>query len=211
MSRSHACDPTAESPQRHGPQLHREGAVELDLGGGFFRPESRPSRDLGVLLAAWLARRGTGTLRVLDGMAGSGIRALRYGTEAGATSVWANDADPDRRPLLERNLADLSARGVELTISIRTVQALLAEALIRQERFDLIDLDAFGCPAALVPLALEAVAFDGVLYLASTDGRSPTGHDRPAAVRRLGAAARAHPASWELALRLQLGVIARAA
>ncbi|WP_322757233.1 N2,N2-dimethylguanosine tRNA methyltransferase [Synechococcus sp. CBW1107] len=211
MSRSHACDPTAESPQRHGPQLHREGAVELDLGGGFFRPESRPSRDLGVLLAAWLARRGTGTLRVLDGMAGSGIRALRYGTEAGATSVWANDADPDRLPLLERNLAGLSARGVALRVTVRTVQVLLAEALIGQERFDLVDLDAFGCPAALVPLALEAVAFDGVLYLASTDGRSPTGHDRPAAVRRLGAAARAHPSSWELALRLQLGVIARAA
>jgi tRNA (guanine26-N2/guanine27-N2)-dimethyltransferase len=50
-----------------------------------------------------------------------------------------------------------------------------------------------------------------VLYLASTDGRSPTGHDRPAAIRLLGAAARAHPASWELALRLQLGSVARAA
>ena len=59
-----------------------------------------------------------------------------------------------------------------------------------------MDLDAFGCPAALVPLALEAVAFGGVLYLASTDGRSATGHDRQAALRRFGAAARAHPASW---------------
>jgi tRNA (guanine26-N2/guanine27-N2)-dimethyltransferase len=53
--------------------------------------------------------------------------------------------------------------------------------------------------------------FEGVLYLASTDGRSPTGHDRSAAVRSLGAAARAHPASWELALRLQIAVVARAA
>ena len=39
----------------------------------------------------------------------------------------------------------------------------------------------------------------------------PTGHDRPAAIRRFGAAARAHPASWELALRLQLAAIAREA
>jgi tRNA (guanine26-N2/guanine27-N2)-dimethyltransferase len=158
-----------------------------------------------VLLAASLAARGP--LRVLDAMAGCGIRALRYGLEAGAEAVWANDADPDRLPLLERNLAGLSG----LRSSARTAQHLLAECLQRQERFELVDLDGFGCPTALLPLALEAVAFGGVLYLASTDGRSPTGHDRPAAIRLLGAAARAHPASWELALRLQLGTVARAA
>lgn len=146
-------------------------------------------------------------LRVLDLMAGCGIRSLRYGVEAGAAEVWANDADPDRLALLEANLAGLG--GGRCTT--RTAQKLLAGCLLREQRFDLIDLDAFGCPSALVPLALEALAFEGVLYLASTDGRSPTGHDRPAAIRSLGAAARAHPASWELALRLQLGVQARAA
>jgi tRNA (guanine26-N2/guanine27-N2)-dimethyltransferase len=146
-------------------------------------------------------------LRVLDLMAGCGIRSLRYGIEAGATEVWANDADPDRLALLQANLAGVG--GGRCTT--RTAQKLLAGCLVREQRFDLIDLDAFGCPSALVPLALEALAFDGVLYLASTDGRSPTGHDRPAAIRSLGAAARAHPASWELALRLQLGVQARAA
>lgn len=146
---------------------------------------------------------------MLDAMAGCGIRALRYGLEAGAAAVWANDADPDRLPLLTANLAPLQAGALQITA--RTAQQLLASCLLRQQRFTLVDLDAFGCPTALLPLALEAVAFGGVLYLASTDGRSPTGHDRPAAVRRLGAAARAHPASWELALRLQLGAVARAA
>ncbi len=198
--------------------LHAEGAVQLDTGSGFFRPDSRPGRDLGVLLARHLAQgagggaeRPAAGLRVLDAMAGCGIRALRYGLEAGATAVWANDADPDRRPLLEANLAPLAARGLALRCSALTAQKLLADCLLREERFDLFDLDAFGCPTPLLPLALEALAFGGVLYLASTDGRSPTGHDRPAAVRSLGAAARAHPASWELALRLQLGVVARAA
>lgn len=190
-----------------------EGSVRLQAGSGFFRPESRPSRDLGVLLAQHLAaqrrqdRPQAPGLRVLDLMAGCGIRSLRYGVEAGAAEVWANDADPDRLALLQANLAGFG--GGRCTT--RTAQKLLAGCLLREQRFDLIDLDAFGCPSALVPLALEALAFDGVLYLASTDGRSPTGHDRPAAIRSLGAAARAHPASWELALRLQLGVQARAA
>ena len=149
-----------------------------------------------MLLARRLAERGP--LRVLDAMAGCGIRGLRYGREAGAAAVWVNDADPDRLPLLEANLAGQAG----LRCTALTAQHLLAGCLQRQERFELVDLDAFGCPAPLLALALEAVACDGALYLASTDGRSPTGHDRPAAVRKLGAAARAHPASWELALRL---------
>jgi tRNA (guanine26-N2/guanine27-N2)-dimethyltransferase len=181
----------------------------LQLGEGFFRPESRPSRDLGVLLARELA--AAGPLRLLDAMAGCGIRSLRVGLEAGAAAVWANDADPDRLPLLCANLAPLTAAGCALRTTALTAQQLLAGCLQRRERFELVDLDAFGCPTALLPLALEAVTLDGVLYLASTDGRSPTGHDRPAAVRRFGAAARTHPASWELALRLQLGSVARCA
>ncbi|MCP9841785.1 N2,N2-dimethylguanosine tRNA methyltransferase [Synechococcus sp. J7-Johnson] len=185
-----------------------EGAAQLRLGEGFFRADSRPARDLGVLLARSLA--GQGPLRVLDLMAGCGVRSLRYGLEAGASAIWANDADPERLPLLRINLEPLEER-LSLRLSAQTAQKLLADCLLRDQRFELVDLDAFGCPAALVPLALEAVCFGGVLYLASTDGRSPTGHDRVAALRSLGAAARAHPASWELALRLQLGVVARAA
>ena len=211
-----AAGPISAGPIDAGPidaGTIQEGSVRLQAGSGFFRPESRPSRDLGVLLAQHLvAQRRHGTpeapgLRVLDLMAGCGIRSLRYGVEAGAAEVWANDADPDRLALLQANLAGLG--GGRCTT--HTAQKLLAGCLLREQRFDLIDLDAFGCPSALVPLALEALAFDGVLYLASTDGRSPTGHDRTAAIRSLGAAARAHPASWELALRLQLGVQARAA
>jgi tRNA (guanine26-N2/guanine27-N2)-dimethyltransferase len=188
-----------------------EGAAVVETGDGFFRSASRPARDFGVLLAGTLAAAGPDRpVRILDGMAGCGIRALRYGLESGAAAVWANDADPDRLPLLELNLSRLPA-AVDRQLSSATAQQLLAGCLVEGRRFELVDLDAFGCPAALVPLALKAVAFGGVLYLASTDGRSATGHDRRAAVRRFGAAARAHPASWEIALRLQLGLLARTA
>jgi tRNA (guanine26-N2/guanine27-N2)-dimethyltransferase len=185
-----------------------EAGARVRLGAGFFRPDSRPARDLGVLLGLLVAREQP--LEVLDAMAGCGIRALRYGMESGARLVWANDADPDRRALLESNLAGLPA-GVSVRCTSRSVQRLFAELLLRRRRFSLLDLDAFGSAGGVLPLALEAVAFGGILYLGSSDGRSPTGHDRTAAVRRLGAAARAHPASWELALRLQLGMLARSA
>ena len=195
------------------PTHYCEGQARLELGPGFFRPESRPSRDFGVLLLRWIQaqspdRVGVG---VLDGMAGCGIRALRYGLEGGATEVLANDADPERLPLLQANLAALGLQPPAVECSALTIEKLLAACLLQERRFDLVDLDAFGAPTAFLPLALEAVRFGGILYLASTDGRSFTGHDRTAALRRLGAAVRAQPCSWELALRLQLGLIARAA
>ena len=191
-----------------------EGAAQLQLGAGFFRPESRPSRDLGVLLAMQLARGELDLappLTVLDLMAGCGVRGLRYGLEAGAAAVWVNDADADRLPVLHTNLEPLRDAGCQVHTSARTAQKLLAGCVLEERRFGLLDLDAFGCPTALVPAALEALQFEGVLYLASTDGRSPTGHDRSAAIRSLAASARAHPGSWELALRLQIAVVARAA
>ena len=191
------------------PSHYCEGLARLDPGPGFFRPDSRPARDCGVLLLRWLAgqKAAAEPLAVLDGLAGCGIRALRYGLEAQATEIWANDADPDRLPLLQRNLDALGGARC----SAITIQKLLAQCAAVEQRFDFADLDAFGAPMALVPWALEAVRFGGIVYLASTDGRSFTGHDRTAAVRRLGAAARAQPCSWELALRLQLGAIARSA
>ena len=194
--------------ENRSPDLHYcEGQAQLQLGGGFFRPQSRPSRDLGVLLARTLPQ----PLEVLDLMAGCGIRGLRYGLEAGAHGVWVNDGDGDRLPLLQANLAPLAQAGCRVEATALSAQKLLAGCLLEERRFGLVDLDAFGCPTTLVPAALEALQFGGVLYLASTDGRSPTGHDRAAAIRSLGASARAHPASWELALRLQIAVVARSA
>jgi tRNA (guanine26-N2/guanine27-N2)-dimethyltransferase len=143
-------------------------------------------------------------------MAGCGVRSVRYGLEAGASEIWVNDADPDRSPWLEENLRVLSPTTAH-RISCQPAEVLLAELKVRGQRFDLVDMDAFGWPGTLLPLAIDILTDGGVLYLASSHGRAATGHARTAAVRKLGASARAHPASWELALRLQLGALARVA
>ena len=133
-----------------------EGQARFSPGEGFFRIQSRPARDLGVLLLRTLGREGE--RRALDLMSGCGIRALRYGLEAGASAVWANDADPDRMPQLRANLCGLTGSGVTLHQSSDQAHKLLAETLLRGERFELVDLDAFGCPAALVPPALQVLS-----------------------------------------------------
>ena len=146
-------------------------------------------------------------------MAGCGIRAMRWGLESNATDcvpvqLHVNDADADRRPLLEANL---EKAALPAEVSTSPADQLLAKAYLGGSFFDLIDLDAFGAPGALLQPVLQVLRFEGVLLLATTDGRSPTGHDRRAAIRNLGSAARVHPASWEMALRQQLGLLARQA
>ena len=146
-------------------------------------------------------------------MAGCGIRALRWGVEAlgnpaAETQLWINDGDPDRLPLIQANV---QALGCSTRLSADAADLLLHRAIVQRQRFDFIDLDAFGAPGPLIQPALQALRFDGLLFLASTDGRSPTGHDRAGAIRSLGAAARTHPSSWEMALRQQIGLVARQA
>jgi tRNA (guanine26-N2/guanine27-N2)-dimethyltransferase len=53
------------------------------VGQAFYRRETETARDLGVLAAA-IYRRERGQLRVLDAMAGCGMRSLRYYLESGA-------------------------------------------------------------------------------------------------------------------------------
>ncbi|MDP6193993.1 MAG: N2,N2-dimethylguanosine tRNA methyltransferase [Prochlorococcus sp.] len=202
---------------------YREGSATLELGDGFFRADSRPSRDLSVLLAALQyqsSAHATSPLRWLDLMAGCGIRSLRWGLESVLSSathsagllppeIWVNDADPDRAELLNRNLEPLRLKGGSIQLANEPAEALLSRAHYEGRCFDLIDLDGFGCPNALLQPVLNVLANEGVLLLASSDGRSPTGHDRCGAIRRLAAAARTHPASWEVALRLQMAALAR--
>ena len=146
-------------------------------------------------------------------MSGCGIRALRWGLEAlgnhaAGAELWINDGDPDRLPLIQVNVQKL---GCSTRLSADAAEVLLHRSILQCQWFDFIDLDAFGAPGPLIQPALQALRFDGLLFLASTDGRSPTGHDRVGAIRSLGAAARVHPASWEMALRQQLGLVARQA
>ena len=174
-----------------------------------------------LLAALQLQRRQGQSCRWLDLMAGCGIRSVRWGLETPdaladrsgleAVALTVNDADQARASLLSRNLAVLASAPLRVHQTQEPAEVLLRRAYLAKERFDLIDLDAFGCPNGLLQPALEALSFDGVLMLASTDGRSPTGHDRAAAVRRFSAAARAHPSSWDIALRLQLAAVAREA
>jgi len=160
------------------------------------------------VLAAVVYRQQRGQVRVLETMAGCGVRSLRYGLEAGADWIWSNDGNPDLAPLLGENLQIL---GDRLQLTHDSAHKVLAHCALHQDFYDVVDVDAFGNGAAYIPAALGATRWGGLLYLTATDGRTLGGHDPDQCLRRYGSYGRAHPSSQEQGLRILLGTMAQQA
>ncbi|PNJ13393.1 TRMT1 isoform 16, partial [Pongo abelii] len=95
-------------------------------------------------------------LHVLEGLAASGLRSIRFALEVpGLRSVVANDASA--------RAVDLIRQNVQLNDVAHLVQPSQADArmLMYQhqrvsERFDVIDLDPYGSPATFLDAAVQA-------------------------------------------------------
>ncbi len=155
-------------------------------------------------------------------MSGYGIRPIRWGLEAIASKqntkkkprsleMWINDANSDCLDLLEKNLRQITNKRISLRISNSLAQDLLARAFFEKQTFHFVDLDCFGSPNIFLQPVIQVLQPEGILLLSSTDARSITGHDRSSAIRTSFVSARSNPSNWEIALRIQLGVIARQA
>ncbi|MDX2097807.1 MAG: tRNA (guanine-N1)-methyltransferase [Leptolyngbyaceae cyanobacterium bins.59] len=182
--------------------MQTEGQATFAIGNSFYNPQSQVIRDLGVL-AATVYQQTTGHLRVLDAMAGSGVRSLRYCLESQADRLWINDSNPEIGPILRQNLKALPADRYHLTHW--DANRVFFDCYNRQDFYDLVDVDCFGSAAPYLSTSLWAVAIGGVLYITSTNGRVLTGHAPVSSLRAYGAYARSHPAANEQALRLLLG------
>jgi tRNA (guanine26-N2/guanine27-N2)-dimethyltransferase len=181
----------------------QEGKARFCVGEAFFRASSQTGRDLAVL-AAQVYKARHGQLRVLDAMTGCGVRALRYGLEAKADYVWANEGNWELRSRLQANLS-ASLPPSTYQITHQDANAAFFDCYQRQDFYDLIDIDSFGSPMPYLASALWAVKLGGLLYLTSTDGRATSGHAPDRSLQTYGAYARSHPAVHEQGLRLLIG------
>ncbi|HEY9762247.1 MAG TPA: tRNA (guanine-N1)-methyltransferase [Trichocoleus sp.] len=184
-------------------EWHQEGKAKFCTDNAFYRPQSQVGRDLAILAAA-VYKRQRGQLRVLDAMTGCGVRPLRYQIEAGADWVWANEANPDHREVLERNL-EAGMRPRSYRVTHQDANQVFFACYQQRDFYDLVDIDNFGSPAPYASTGMWATRIGGMLYLTSTDGRSTGGHDPDRSLQTFGSFARSHPAVHEQGLRMLLG------
>ncbi|XP_045348093.1 tRNA (guanine(26)-N(2))-dimethyltransferase isoform X1 [Leopardus geoffroyi] len=143
-------------------------------------------------------------LRVLEGLAASGLRSIRFAREVpGLRSVVANDASA--------RAVDLMCRNVQLNAVAHLVHPRQADARMlmyqhqrASERFDVIDLDPYGSPAPFLDAAVQAVSEGGLLCVTCTDMAVLAGNSGETCYSKYGAMALKSRACHEMALRIVL-------
>jgi tRNA (guanine26-N2/guanine27-N2)-dimethyltransferase len=201
------------------PRLIKEGTTEVLVnttkasakgpgvreGGSFYNPSMELNRDLSILIMQWFLNQSKTHVHLLDGLAASGIRGIRYAHElAGDFDVALNDWNPDSFQLIEQNLQHTQAKNV--TCFQKDLNALLSE-----RRYHAIDIDPFGSPVYFIDSALRSILNNGIISCTATDTAALCGVFPKICYRRYGAWPLHCPSMHEVGLRILLGFLCREA
>lgn len=185
--------PHAERSTR-GPESKETSSV-------FYNPAMALNRDLSSL---FLATRAEDGWTVLDGLAASGARGIRYALESGRDlNVEFNDWNPVAARLIEENCR---INDIEPHVTQRNLAPLLYESV-----WHVVDIDPFGSPAPFIDGAARAVRDRGVLGLTATDATALAGVYPNVCRRRYLAVPMHNELLHEVALRILAGAAVRQA
>jgi len=174
----------------------------------FFNPAMKLCRDFAVLAVATHRDRVGKRLRVCEPMAGCGVRGIRIAKEvAGVEKVLLGDLNPRAYELISRNV-ELNGLGDMIDVRLADANALLASIPGDGDRYDYVDLDPAGSPAAFTESALRSTVSGGLLAVTATDTAVLCGARIDACVKRYGAQPARTPYSRESGLRILLGYAA---
>lgn len=145
-------------------------------------------------------------IRILEGLAASGLRAIRYALEVdGVSRIDANDIDPKSAQAIRRSVAfnaGLAADRVSTTQS--DARVLMIQ---RAGAYDAVDLDPYGSPCQLMDSAVQAVSEGGMLMVTATDMAVLCGNHGEACWSKYGSYPLHRPYCHEQALRILLASI----
>uniref|UniRef100_A0A1A8J7G6 tRNA (guanine(26)-N(2))-dimethyltransferase n=1 Tax=Nothobranchius kuhntae TaxID=321403 RepID=A0A1A8J7G6_NOTKU len=143
-------------------------------------------------------------LRVLEGLAASGLRSVRFALEVpGLQSVTANDFSSKAAALIARN-AQYNRVSHLVQGSCRDASMLMYEKRGKKERYDVIDLDPYGSPASFLDAAVQAVSEGGLLCVTCTDMAVMAGNSGETCYSKYGSISIKAKYCHEMALRIIL-------
>ncbi|KAL6462103.1 hypothetical protein MHYP_G00302480 [Metynnis hypsauchen] len=143
-------------------------------------------------------------LRVLEALAASGLRSVRFSLEVpGLKSVTANDCSAKAAALIARNAAHNNVTHL-LEASQRDASMLMYEARGKKQCYDVIDLDPYGSPAPFLDAAVQAVGEGGLLCITCTDMAVMAGNSGETCYSKYGSVSIKSKYCHEMALRIIL-------
>jgi tRNA (guanine26-N2/guanine27-N2)-dimethyltransferase len=175
------------------------------IGLPFYNPTMEFNRDTSILAAQWLIHKSKKPIQLLDGLAATGIRGIRFATElSGNYSVILNEWNQEAFSLIEKNIA---YNNIETATPVNgNLHRLLSD-----QRFNYIDVDPFGSPAVFLDGALRSIAHEGIVACTATDTAALCGVYPQVCLRRYGAWPLHGFLMREIGLRILLGVMCREA
>ncbi len=162
--------------------------------GVFYNPAMKMSRDLHVALANKIKIKGI----VLDGLAASGIRGIRLMLEAGLKVEFCDTSILATETINE----NLKINGIESVVYNKPV-----EELLKEKKYDCIDIDPFGTPVPFLEAALEGLNDNGILGVSATDTAVLCGAKPSICTKRYGAMSMKWVSAKEIGIRILLGKI----
>uniref|UniRef100_A0A672T934 tRNA (guanine(26)-N(2))-dimethyltransferase n=1 Tax=Sinocyclocheilus grahami TaxID=75366 RepID=A0A672T934_SINGR len=143
-------------------------------------------------------------LRVLEGLAASGLRSVRFALELpGLKSITANDYSAKAAALIARNAQHNNVSHI-LQASQRDASMVMYEARGRKELYDVIDLDPYGSPSPFLDAAVQAVSEGGLLCITCTDMAVMAGNSGETCYSKYGSVSIKSKYCHEMALRIIL-------
>ena len=171
----------------------------------FYNPSMELNRDLSIPMVQWLVNSNKKSLKVLDGLAATGIRGVRFAKEIkGDYSVFVNDWDKESYNLIRKNI-----KLNNLTNIVSTNKNL--NSLLSEESFDYIDIDPFGTPVYFIDSAMRSIHNNGIIAVTATDTATLCGVYPKVCLRRYGSIPLHGPVMKEIGLRILIGFICRTA
>jgi tRNA (guanine26-N2/guanine27-N2)-dimethyltransferase len=171
----------------------------------FYNPAMELNRDLSIVVCQWLVDNSKHHIRLLDGLASSGIRGIRLANEVdGDFNVTINDWDDDAFILIDRNIEKLKLKD---TIALNcNLNSLLSESI-----YNYIDIDPFGSPVYYIDSAIRSIINNGIIACTATDTATLCGVYPKVCFRRYGAVPFHSIIMKEIALRILIGFICKTA
>ena len=197
MSESNFENDTSESIKNENADF-----MEIDRKGDNVKGEiNKLKGEINELVAGKKHENG---LRILEGLAASGLRSVRFGLEIpGVKEIIANDLDEDAVKIIEKNIV---ANGIEDLVSLSQNDASLLMYQNKQftNRFDVIDLDPYGTAAPFLDSAVQAIQNGGLLCVTCTDAAILCGNFGETCFAKYGSMSLRTPYCHEMAVRIIL-------
>lgn len=181
----------------------------------FYNPVMEFNRDLSLLVMERFlndleTQNTPGTkIRLLDGLAGTGIRGIRICNEVKfaqkpEVSMMINDYNPLAYKLILKNIKEN-----QITSAIASNHDL--NKISATSKFNYIDVDPFGSPIKFLDASLRMLRNNGILAVTATDTATLFGSYPKTCLRRYDAHSCRSVFSHELGVRILIGSCVRTA